>query len=146
MGEREAIFDYLMARVIGSDDYNFRYYLKDVVTRLPLEDLKSMAYEKNLHILVTSGNTVVGLDPILYDPGKGDMALMVFVSNFSKRQPHEILYILAHEFAHLFLGHYRRALWKGEESEIEADRQVIRWGLERELRASSSAYLTGEKT
>ena len=145
MRDREAIFDHLMARTIGSDDYNFRYYLKECLKRLPLDDLRTIAYERNIHILVTMGNTVVSLDPILYDPGRGDMVLVVFVTNFSKQEPHEILYTLAHEFAHIFLSHYDQAKWRGGQSEVEADRQVIKWGLERELRASSSAYLGGEK-
>ncbi len=73
------------------------------------------------------------------------MVLVVFVTNFSMQESHEILYTIAHEFAHVFLGHYDRTKWRGEQSEIEADRQVIKWGLERELRASPSAYLHGEE-
>ncbi len=59
MADREAIFDHLMARIIGSDDYNFRYYLKECLKRLPLDDLRTIAYERNVHILVTMGNAVV---------------------------------------------------------------------------------------
>jgi Zn-dependent protease with chaperone function len=141
MHDKEAIFDHLAARIIGADDYNFRYYLKECVERLPLEDLRVIAYERNVHILVTAGNAVVGLEQVLYDQGKGDMVLVVFTTNFSKKAPHEVLYIIAHEFAHVFLGHYDRTKWRGGEGEAEADRQVIRWGLERELKASPSAYL-----
>jgi hypothetical protein len=139
--DREAVLDHLMARILGSDDYNFRVYLKECLMRLPLEDLKSLVYERNIHILATLGNAVVNLDPVLYDPGKGHMVLIVFTANFSKQQPADILYIIAHEFAHVFLGHYDRARWKGGESELEADRRVVQWGFGRELRQAASAYL-----
>ena len=141
MQDKEAIFDYLASRIIGTDDYNFRHYLKECVGRLPLEDLRAVAYERNVHILVTAGNAVIGLDRVLYDQGKGDMVLVVFTSNFSKMPAHEIVYIIAHEFAHVFLGHYDSSKWRGKHGEAEADRQVIKWGLERELKESASAYL-----
>lgn len=138
---KESIIDHLLLRIVHSDDYNFRYYLKECLIRLPLEDLRAVAYDRNIHVMNSRGNTVLGLDPIFYDPGKGDRVLVVLVVNFSKCEPHEIIYIIAHEFAHVFLGHYDRTKWKDEESELEADRQVIKWGFERELKRSNSHYL-----
>jgi hypothetical protein len=138
---KESIIDHLLLRIVHSDDYNFRYYLKECLLRLPVEDLRAIAYDRNIHLVNSVSNTVLHLDPILYDPGKGDRVLVVFVVNFSKCEPHEILYVIAHEFAHVFLGHYDMTKWKGEASELEADRQVIKWGFERELRRTDSRYL-----
>jgi hypothetical protein len=138
---KESIIDHLLLRIVHSDNYNFRYYLRECLLRLPIEDLKAIAYERNIHLINSTGNTVLHLDPIIYDPGIGDRVLAVFVINFSRYQPHEILYTIAHEFAHVFLGHYDRAKWKGGESELQADRQVIAWGFENELRRCDSCYL-----
>ena len=141
MREKEALIDYLISRIVLSDDYNLRYYLKECLLRLPFEDLKAIAYEKSIHIVNSTMNTVLHLDPIIYDPGKGDRVLVIFTMNFSTSPRHEILYVIAHEFAHVFLGHYDRSKWKNEESELEADRQVVKWGFEGELRKSDSRYL-----
>jgi hypothetical protein len=139
--EKKMVMDHLLLRLLGTDDYNFRFYLRECLARFPLADLKSIVYEKNLHVVATMQNAVVSAEPVLYDAGKGDRVLIVFATNFSKCKPHETLYIIAHEFAHVFLGHYDRANWKGEESEVEADRQVVKWGFERELRESGFSYL-----
>jgi hypothetical protein len=36
MRDKEAIFDHVMASIVGSNDYNFRYYLKECLKRPPL--------------------------------------------------------------------------------------------------------------
>ena len=42
----------------------------------------------------------------------------------------EIIYTVTHEMAHVFFEHYI-----GDESgEIEADKQVVKWGFEKELK------------
>lgn len=139
--EKKYVIDFLLRRIVHSNDYNFKHYLEECLLRLPLGDLKAIAYDRNIHIMSSTANTVVHLDPMVYDSGKGDRVLVVFVVNFSKSYPHETLYTIAHELAHVLLGHYDRARWKGEESELEADRQVVRWGFEREMRMSGSHYL-----
>lgn len=138
---QESIIDHLLLRIIHCDDYNFRYYLKECLIRLPVEDLRAIAYERNIHLVSSMSNTVVHLDPVIFDPGKGDRVLVIFTVNFSKCEPHQLVYVIAHEFAHVYLGHYDRRQWKGKASEEEADRQVIKWGFERELRRSRSSYL-----
>jgi hypothetical protein len=138
--EKEYIVDHLIQRIIGSDDFNFKYYFRECLMRLPLRDLKAITYEKNIHILKSTANTVLSIDPLLYDPGKGDRVLIVFVTNFSKCPSHEIMYIIAHEFAHVYLGHYDRSQWAGHKSELEADDQVKKWGFEEELKKSSFDY------
>jgi hypothetical protein len=139
--EREILTDYLLGRIVVSDDYNFRFYLQECIMVLPWDDLKTIAYERNINFIATTKSTAISLEPILYNQGKGDMVLVVFVANFSKLPPHEIRYIIAHELAHVFLGHYNRNHWRGEESERDADRQVIAWGLEEELKQAGCNYL-----
>jgi Zn-dependent protease with chaperone function len=141
VSEKSKTIDNLLLRVLLTDDYNFRFYLRECLTRLPLADLKRIVYEKNVHLLVATQNSIVSADAILYDPGKGERVLVVFTTNFSKCEPHEILYIIAHEFAHVFLSHHDKTIWKGQESEIDADRQVIEWGFEGELRRSYFNYI-----
>ncbi len=141
MTEREILTEYLVNRILVSDDYNFQFYLRECIEDLPWEDLKVIAYERNLHFVVTAKNTVVSMKPILYDHGKGEMVLVVFAVSFAKLRTHEIRYVIAHELAHVFLGHYDRANWNGEESERDADRQVMTWGLEREVRQTPFSYL-----
>ena len=52
-----------------------------------------------------------------------------------------ILYLIAHELAHAFLDHDLSQEDKAKE--IEADRQAIKWGFEKELRATPYNYLFG---
>ncbi len=140
--EKKLIIDHLLLRLLGCDDYNFRFYLRECLCRLPVGDLRTIVYERDVHVLVTRGNTVIDPDPILFDRGRGDRVLVVFVTNFSRSTPSEMLYTIAHEFAHVFLRHYDRANWRGYESELEADRQVVAWGFERELREAGFSYLS----
>ncbi len=138
--QKESVIEHLMLRIIGSDDSNFNYYLKECLIRLPLRDLKAITYERNVHILKTAANTVLSINPLLYDPGKGDKVLVVFVTNFWKCPAHQIMYIIAHEFAHVYLGHYDRTRWAGDASEVEADEQVTKWGFEEEWKRSRFEY------
>jgi len=134
--QKESIIDHLMERIFGFKDSIFVHYLKECLMRLPVKDLKTIIYEKNIHILQTHANTVFSIDPLLYDPGKGDRVLVVFVTNFYKCSPHEIMYIIAHEFAHVYLGHYDKSRWAWETGEIEANEQVKKWGFEEEFERS----------
>ena len=139
--EKEILIEYLLGRIVASDDYNFRFYLRECISDLPWDDLKTIAYERNIHFIVSTRNTVISLNPILYAQGKGDMVLVMFTTNFSKLHNHEIRYVIAHELAHVFLKHYDKTRWKGEQSEEEADRQVIAWGLEKEVKETGFSYL-----
>jgi len=132
--EKELMIDHMVRKIVGTDDFNFTYYLRECLMRLPDHDLKGIAYERNVHILKTTANTVLDLRPILYAAGKGDNVLVVFVTNFSRCPPHEVMYIIAHEFAHVYLGHYDETRYMGEQSEAEADDLLLKWGFEEELR------------
>jgi hypothetical protein len=138
--QKESIIDHLMERIIGFKDSIFTHYLKECLMRLPIKDLKAIIYEKDIHILQTHANTVLSIDPLLYDSGKGDKVLVVFVTNFWKCPAHQIMYIIAHEFAHVYLGHYDKSRWAWETGEIEANEQVKKWGFEEEWKRSRFEY------
>ena len=62
----------------------------------------------------------------------------------------DIIYTIAHEFAHAFLGHEKYApevsqdspkIDEPEPAEIEADKLVKRWGFDKEMRESGASYL-----
>jgi hypothetical protein len=57
----------------------------------------------------------------------------------------ETIYTIAHELAHAYLGHGQPVsdLNVAKNNEMEADRQVIRWGFEKELKACPHNYLLG---
>ena len=51
--DKEAIIGHLMQRIVGMNDLIFRGYLDECLMRLPVKDLKSIVYERNIHILQT---------------------------------------------------------------------------------------------
>ncbi|MGD8443949.1 MAG: hypothetical protein PVI94_10665, partial [Desulfobacterales bacterium] len=66
-------------------------------------------------------------------------------SDILKRSKKESLYTIAHEIAHAYLKHPNEAskVEKSSKREIEADRQVIKWGFESELRHTPFNYIYG---
>ncbi len=50
MFAKTSIADYLLQRIIGSSSYNFKYHLKECLMHLPEEDLRAIAYERNVHV------------------------------------------------------------------------------------------------
>lgn len=72
--------------------------------------------------------------------------LVCLSSDILKRTKDETLYTIAHELAHVYLEHGK---WASElddfsKRELEADKQVIAWGFESELRQSPFNYIYGE--
>ena len=72
--------------------------------------------------------------------------LVCLSSDILKRSKKESLYTIAHEIAHVFLEHPKTAskFEKFSEKEIEADKQVIKWGFESELRQTPFNYIYGK--
>jgi hypothetical protein len=74
--------------------------------------------------------------------------LVCLSSDILKRSKEEALYTIAHELAHAYLEHSRHVgVSKKEEireREDEADKQVIKWGFESELKETPWNYLYGE--
>lgn len=72
-----------------------------------------------------------------------NMIFIMFESSLCGFPRDEIIYTIAHEFAHVYLNHPDYAPAK-DKVEIAADMQVIECGFEKELRASNHSYIYGK--
>ncbi len=106
----------------------FDKYLISTLERLPFKDLEYFAYERNVFVFQAGTNYSFQFDPSNLG---SDITIIVFTTDILNLERHEITYIIAHEFAHAYLKH--PPLGSGDE-ELEADRQVIKWGFEKELK------------
>jgi hypothetical protein len=122
--QKESIIDRVVKKIAGTDDFNFTHYLRECLMRSPARDPKGIAYERNVHMLKMTANTVLDLGP--FTSAKGDNVPVVFVTNFSKCPPHETMHTIAHEFAHVCLAYYDKARLYGEESEAESDDLLLK--------------------
>ena len=137
------LFDHDLSAVY---DERLRGAIAETLNKLPEEDLDYLLFEKVLRIVQPIVNTVIELNDLnlsLRD-STGRIMLMAFESNLCDRPPHEMTYIIAHEFAHVFLGHATNRAEQNEECEVEADDLVIRWGFEEELKGSPFNYIYKE--
>ncbi len=147
--------------------------ISEVLERLPLEDQEIILYKRQVRfiapITVNSLTEQVFIDPVNarneqtsvcrcnkcnephITPKNGSYDIMVGIwlvclsSDILKRSKKEALYTIAHEIAHVYLEHPKTAskLQKLTEKEIEADKQVIKWGFESELRQTPFNYIYG---
>jgi hypothetical protein len=128
-------------------DERLRGAIAETLNRLPEEDLDHLLFEKVLRVIQPIVNTVIELNDLnlsLRD-STGKIMLMAFESALCDRPAHETTYIIAHEFAHVFLGHATNRTPLNTECEIEADELVIRWGFEEELKKSPFNYIYKDK-
>ena len=135
-----SLFDHDLSAVY---DERLRGAIAETLNRLPEEDLDYLLFERVLRIVQPIVNTVIELNDLnlsLRD-STGRIMLMAFESALCDRPPHEITYIIAHEFAHVFLGHATNIAEQSAECEVEADEQVIEWGFEEELKKSPFNYI-----
>ncbi len=139
-----SIFDNDLSAVY---DERLRACIADTLNRLPEADLDRLLFEKVIRIIQPVVNTVIELNDLnlsLRD-ASGRIMLVALESKLCERPPHEITYIIAHEFAHVFLGHATNEMRLDEQCEIEADEQVVKWGFEEELKGSSFNYIYKKK-
>ncbi|MFQ5735392.1 MAG: hypothetical protein ACE5GY_00840 [Thermodesulfobacteriota bacterium] len=126
-------------------DERLRGYVLETLNRLPEEDLDTLLYNRVIRIIQPVVNTVIELNDLnlsLRDE-KGRITLVVFRSELCDKPSAEITYVIAHEFAHVFLGHATNQINVDEGCETEADTQVIKWGFEEELRETPYNYIHG---
>ena len=82
--------------------------------------------------------------------GSYDMMVGIWIVCLSpdilKRSREQSLYIIAHELAHVYLRHPKTAsrLEEFSDKDREADKQVIKWGFESELRQTPFKYIYGK--
>ncbi len=117
--------------------YEFFERIVKIFERIPAADAEGLL-RKNFYLVIPFSNTVYKRKI-----NSGDCWLVFFQSDLwdQKRKDEEILYTIAHELAHLFYEHDGGG--RACEQEKEADRKVIEWGFEEELRATPHNYLFG---
>ncbi len=128
-------------------DERLKSHVADTLLRLLQNDLDKLLYGKVIRIIQPVTNTVIELNDLnlsLRDES-GSITLVAFESGLCDRPRHEITYFIAHEFAHVFLGHATNRAGSGERDEVEADKKVIEWGFEKELKSSSFNYIYGRR-
>lgn len=139
----EEIEESLFENGISVYDERLKQRIMETLNRLPEEDQDFLLYEKVIRIIQPVANTVIelnGLNLSIRD-NSGKIVIMAFESGLCDRPPSEVIYFIAHEFAHVFLGHATNQGDSGDECEIKADEQALRWGFGEELRSSSFNYI-----
>ena len=147
--------------------------ISEVLERLPSEDQEIILYKRQVRFIAPiTANSIteqVFIDPLSVrneqtslcrcnkcnephiTPNNGKYDIMVGVwlvclsSDILKRSKKESLYTIAHEIAHAYLEHPKAEseLEKSSGREIKADKQVIKWGFESELRQTPFNYIYG---
>lgn len=127
---------------IGCHDSELIKYVKLFLTRLPNDAYNFFIYEIDLLIIQPQVNTI---DRYIIDNGTKEIKFVLFVTDLCKSSKDEIIYTIAHEFAHLYLGHdgVNKSALDGSQ-EIKADQLVEEWGFGNEMKNSSWSYLYGK--
>ena len=117
--------------------YEFFERIVKVFERIPAADAEALL-RKNFYLVIPFSNTVYKRKI-----NSGDCWLVFFQSDLwdQKKKDDEILYTIAHELAHLFFEHDGGGRACAQEK--EADKKVIEWGFEKELRGTPNNYLFG---
>jgi len=148
--------------------------ISEVLERLPSKDREIILYKRQVRFIAPiTANCIteqVFIDPLSVrneqtslcrcnkcnephiTPKNGRYDIMVGIwlvclsSDILKRSKKESLYTIAHEIAHVYLEHPKAEseLEKSSGREIDADKQVIKWGFESELRQTPFNYIYGK--
>lgn len=127
-------------------DERIRDHIAKTLNRLPEQDLDYLLYNRVMRVIQPVVNTVIVLNDLNLSmrDEEGRITLLVFHSGLCDKPADEITYTIAHEFAHVFLGHATNDINADKECEKLADRQVIEWGFEEELKKTPYNYIYGE--
>ena len=159
MDDEEAyeIYDWLDQIVLGFDceeKEQVRLLIADVISRLPKEDRYKLE-KRGVHIIFPSSNCTahrIIIDPKIARDERFQPKLPIWIvclsKDFHKKPKEHALYSIAHELAHVYLEHTQWSSGKEEfyQREIDADKQVIKWDFENELRQTPYNYIYGEGT
>ena len=124
--------------------------LIQIFKKLPENDLEILLYDRQVYFVCPRAHSAIPfeiIDPVNEKDEKTDklglkhcrMWFILLTSELLDQSANEIIYTVVHEMAHAFLEHKAGGL----DNELEADRQVVRWGFEKELRAIPDNYLYG---
>jgi hypothetical protein len=119
----------------ASHDF-FEMFVK-VFERIPETDGETLL-EKNFYLVIPFSNAVYKRR---ISPGECWLVFLQTDLWDQEKKNDEILYTIVHELAHLFFEHDAQSDLCAKEN--EADRKVIEWGFEKELRATPHNYLFG---
>lgn len=118
--------------------------LVKVFSRLPEDDAREVLFKHVMFILPT---TCFARDIHIFTPkDKHIIWLIVLTKDLFEGSEAEFIYTVAHELAHVFLEHsmFKKNMDSVKMNEIAADKQVVKWGFEKELRAYPDNYLYGK--
>ena len=148
--------------------------ISEVFERLPSNDREILMYKRCVRFIAPITNSSVTeqvfIDPIsdrneqttlcrcskcnelhlTVKDGKCDMMVGIWLvclsSNILKRSKEESLYTIAHELAHVYLEHPKTTsrIEEISDRDREADKQVIKWNFDSELRQKQFNYIYGE--
>tara|TARA_B100000315_G_scaffold220978_1_gene224045 strand:+ start:364 stop:882 length:519 start_codon:yes stop_codon:yes gene_type:complete len=126
-------------------------YLKSVFLQIPEQEASTILVKRSVHFILPGANCTA--EKLLINSGLVDKEhkifypvwLIILSQDILKKPNHEIIYTLSHELAHAFLEHSLGvdSLDIAKEREIEADKKVIEWGFENELKKTPYNYIYG---
>ncbi len=128
-------------------DSKLENYVLYTLAGLPKKDRDYLMYDLGVTVMQFCSNTVMRF-PTKITYNRSDTAeketveekiYICFVSDVCKQSKPKIIYTIAHQFAHAFLGHSYHCS-EDSKCEYEADQQVIKWGFEKELIKSGISY------
>lgn len=155
--ENKEIFDWLEVNVLGlecEEKEKLKTLIAEVLRRIPEVD-RFIFEKKGVRFVFPSSNCTaerIIVNPMIskderYHPMVA-IWLVVLNHNIYKEPKNHALYSIAHELAHVYLEHTARSSGKEEsfQREGEADKQVIKWDFENELRQTPYNYIYGQGT
>jgi hypothetical protein len=159
MDDEEAyvIYDWLDQIVLGLDckeKEQVKLLIADVLSRLPQKDRDKLE-KRGVHFIFPSSNCTaqrIIIDPKIARDERFQPKLPIWIvtlsQDFHKKSKTNAIYDIAHELAHVYLEHTQSSSGKEEfyQREIDADKQVIKWDFENELRQTPYNYIYGEGT
>ncbi len=118
-----------------------REALEEVLASLP-DSVYNTLVRGDRPLYVAESSRIAGVVSLDCE-GDSGVILLTLNEGLQERSRGEIVGIIAHELAHLALGH-RFASWEGKRKlrlreEYEADALACQWGFQRELRAALEA-------
>lgn len=133
--------------ILGPCDDRFGQYLLEFFCRLPENAFDFFARAPGLRVAQPAMNSFVTFNSGQGDPEIPLRTIVLFISNLCEYGRNDVLYTIAHEFAHVYLGH--KPLYCRTHKRIierDADTLVVTWGFEQELRGAQWSYLFGRNT
>lgn len=123
---------------IGSGEFPVHNNLIDLVTSvllsMPEEDADYLLYDMNIEIVQILSNTVFRYR--FYN--REEKTFVCFTSDLCSVPDHHAKYIIAHELAHVKLGHSTRSVTQHDED--DADQLAFKWGFEDGYKAWKEYY------